>query len=106
MYCKNCGNKLDSNSKFCPSCGTKLENKINSSEISNIHNAKSINNNNNIEKNKKIINIICQILLIFNFIFIVVKLLEGEIFIVFPSVMLIVTTIGILKTEQKRIIYF
>ena len=61
-----------------------------------------INSNNNIEKNKKIINIICKILLIFNFIFIVVELLEGEKFIVFPSVMLIATTIGILKTEQKK----
>ena len=79
-----------------------IENGINSSEISNKHDAKSINSNNNIEKNKKIINIICKILLIFNFIFIVVELLEGEKFIVFPSVMLIATTIGILKTEQKK----
>lgn len=102
MYCKNCGNKLNDNDKFCTSCGTKIVNGINSSEISNKHDAKSINNNNNIEKNKKIINIICKILLIFNFISIVVELLDGEVFIVFPSVMLIATTIGILKTEQKK----
>lgn len=25
MYCKNCGNKLDNNSKFCSSCGLKQE---------------------------------------------------------------------------------
>lgn len=25
MYCKNCGNKLDSNSRFCTSCGAKQE---------------------------------------------------------------------------------
>jgi hypothetical protein len=26
MYCKNCGNKIDGNSKFCACCGTKVEN--------------------------------------------------------------------------------
>lgn len=24
MYCENCGNKIDKNSKFCPSCGADL----------------------------------------------------------------------------------
>lgn len=39
MYCKNCGNKLDSNSKFCPSCG--FENNM------------KLNEQTNTEKNKK-----------------------------------------------------
>ena len=43
MYCKNCGNKLDSNSKFCSSCG--FENNIQSIEQKNIEKNKN-------EKNK------------------------------------------------------
>lgn len=31
MYCKNCGNILDNNSKFCTSCGLKQEIQINNS---------------------------------------------------------------------------
>lgn len=77
-----------------------MENDNISSEINNNYNDKSIDNN--IEKNKKIINVICKILLIFSFLFIVVDLLEGELFVIGPSAMLIVATIGILKTEQKK----
>lgn len=53
-------------------------------------------------KQKKIINVICKILLIFSFLFIVAELLEEGKLIIFPSVILITTTMGILKTEEKK----
>jgi len=28
MYCKNCGNKIDDDSKFCPNCGQKIEQRV------------------------------------------------------------------------------
>lgn len=42
MYCKNCGNKLDSNSKSCSSCG--FENNIQSIEQKNIEKPKNKKN--------------------------------------------------------------
>ena len=38
MYCKNCGNVLDSNSKFCSSCGAKQE--IQNVQLNNVNSKK------------------------------------------------------------------
>lgn len=43
MHCTNCGNKLESNSTFCPECGVKIENK----EIHISYNSTNKTNNNN-----------------------------------------------------------
>lgn len=34
MFCKNCGAKLEDNSKFCPNCGTETKESSNSEDIS------------------------------------------------------------------------
>ena len=90
MYCKNCGNKLDSNSKFCFNCGMKID------VINNLKNKSSI------DKNMQMINVICKIFLIIIFIFVVAELFDGGKVMILPVVLLIATTIGVLKTEQKR----
>ena len=40
MYCNQCGNKLDSNAKFCPNCGAKVgeKNTENNARVSNCPN--------------------------------------------------------------------
>lgn len=90
MYCKTCGNKLDSNLKFCFNCGMKID------EINNLKNKGSI------DKNMQTINVICKIFLIIIFIFVVAELFDGGKLMILPVILLIATTIGVLKTEQKR----
>lgn len=38
MYCKNCGNKLNENDKFCSNCGMTIGNNFNNSNIPNTNN--------------------------------------------------------------------
>ena len=33
MYCKNCGNELESNAKFCSKCGQKIESVVNEEPV-------------------------------------------------------------------------
>ncbi len=42
MYCHNCGNKLDPNSKFCPNCGILNDKKINDTSIKENNNTSLI----------------------------------------------------------------
>lgn len=42
MFCSNCGNKINENTKFCPNCGSKI-----------VSNTNEVNNNSNEEKLKK-----------------------------------------------------
>lgn len=45
MYCKNCGNKLNENEKFCANCGMTIESNLNANNTE-----KQINNTNNTNK--------------------------------------------------------
>lgn len=65
-------------------------------------NNSDIKNTNKNNVLKTIINVICKILLIVSFIAIVEILARGENEIIIPSVIFIITTIGILKTNQKK----
>lgn len=96
MNCKKCGMLIKDKDIFCTNCGVKIGTE------NNLDNEKIVNNNDSIDKNKKTINTICKILLIINFILIIAGLLEADNFIIYPSIILIAATIGILKTEQKR----
>ena len=42
MFCSNCGNEINENTKFCPNCGSKI-----------VSNTNGVNNNSNEEKLKK-----------------------------------------------------
>lgn len=55
---------------------------------------------------KRIINIICKILLILTFIVIVENLMRDKLQIIFPITVFIFSIIGILKTTQKKNIIF
>lgn len=77
MFCRNCGNKLNPNSKFCNNCGTAVFNQANSNPNSNLNQA--IFNNQNIQTNKKINSSTGKIITIVSLVVILVMLVGAVI---------------------------
>ena len=71
MYCKNCGNQLNDNDKFCPNCGTSTENNYNSNipDVNNNFNnsqqqMNNVNNGSSQANNWKTISIVLGVIVI------------------------------------------
>lgn len=46
MYCKNCGNQIDNNAKFCPECGASQNGAVPQQPVIHV-----VNNNTNVNRN-------------------------------------------------------
>ena len=56
MYCKNCGNKLNENEKFCSNCGMTIESNLNNSKLPNMNDNSNNSNISNMNTNSNINN--------------------------------------------------